>query len=425
MGGGTVQDEEPFALLGAEMRRRRLAAGLSQDRLAVRVGSDQAMVSKTECARKFPPGSFVEAVDDALAADGALVDLYAAAWRARQGKGRTAGRGEEDETDRRTFVGGLAAAALVAAETSRQIARADPDPLTLAEVEDDVDRFAQVYATTGHDVLLPPVRDRWSQVDRALAGRTTLTARHRLTLAAGRLSYFLSRLSFGVGDHTSAQRFGILARQYAEQTGDEVVLASVVGIQSGIAYYRQRYDTAIEAYAGRGVDPPYLRARGAAYRARAYGRLGDERHARAELDVMRRTMRDDPPQPGDLPLTEAAAAMFTASALSSCGVGEEAEPWARGSIRGHQAAGGAVNREEWAHALLTLASALLTRPRPVIDEAAVAASSAVRVIEGAPVHTVIERTAQIAGSLEPHRRVPEVAALRAQVAAAPRRALPA
>lgn len=61
---------------GAELRHRRLAAGLSQAVLAQRVIAAPALVNKVELAVRFPSSDLAGRCDDVLAADGALVRLH-------------------------------------------------------------------------------------------------------------------------------------------------------------------------------------------------------------------------------------------------------------------------------------------------------------------------------------------------------------
>ncbi|WP_131787859.1 transcriptional regulator [Protofrankia symbiont of Coriaria ruscifolia] len=361
-----------------------------------------------------------------MGAGGELVELRARIHRARLGIPEP--WEEASSTDRRQMLGAGAFTMLsmLAADTSREIAHGDPDPLTLVDIDDDIDRIAAIYAfTTPHTVLLPQVERRWVQVDTALKGRSSLAVHHRLSLAAGRLSYFASRLAFNLGDFTTARHLAVLAGQYAEQTQDAVLLASVAGMHSGIAYYRNRYDVAVSVFGEYPPDPPYLQARNAAYRARAHGRLGNAPAARAELALMHRSLADDPPRPGDLPLGEAAAGMFTASTLASIGEGQEAEPWARRSVAAHEAAGPRANREEWGHALLTLATSLISRQRPEPEEAARIGVQVLDVVDGHPTHTVTQRAGEMLGMLTDHRGLPAVVDFRERLATAPRPALTA
>ncbi|MDG4838320.1 helix-turn-helix transcriptional regulator [Micromonospora sp. WMMD967] len=60
---------------GAELRRMRERAGLSQARLGAMIRFSADLVRRVETADRFPSREFVEACDRALAADGALIRL--------------------------------------------------------------------------------------------------------------------------------------------------------------------------------------------------------------------------------------------------------------------------------------------------------------------------------------------------------------
>ncbi|WP_165486266.1 helix-turn-helix transcriptional regulator [Frankia sp. Cppng1_Ct_nod] len=424
--GETVEDQAAVAYLAGRIRALRLAAGISSlSELARRTHLDRAAISRAENGRYLPSETVVRAIDTAVGAGGELLELRARIQRVRLGIGEP--REEVGSTDRRQMLGTSVFTMLstLAADTSRDIARADPDPLVLVDIDDDIDRFVAVYATTPHAVLIPQVERRWVQVDVALKGRSSLAVHHRLSLAAGRLSYLVSRLAFNLGDFTTARHLAVLAGQYAGHIQDAVLLASVAGMHSGIAYYRKRYDVAVSVFDGYPPDPPYLQARNAAYRARAHGRLGNTTAARAELALMHRCLTDDPPQPGDLPLGEAAAGMFTAGTLGSIGEGAEAEPWARRSVAAYETAGPRANREEWGHALLTLATSLIRRDRPEPEEAARIGVQVLDVVDSHPTHTVTQRAGEMLGMLADHRSLPAVVDFRERLAAAPRPALTA
>lgn len=72
----TGRDALPHGVgFGAELRRRREAAGLSQPALGRLVAYDRTMISKVENGAELPSEGFAAAVDQALEADGALVAL--------------------------------------------------------------------------------------------------------------------------------------------------------------------------------------------------------------------------------------------------------------------------------------------------------------------------------------------------------------
>jgi transcriptional regulator with XRE-family HTH domain len=76
--------ESAKLLLGAEIRRRRTAAGWSQENLSARTGVDQGHISKAETGKVPPSAAAVEKIDRALKANGALVELCERAASLRQ-----------------------------------------------------------------------------------------------------------------------------------------------------------------------------------------------------------------------------------------------------------------------------------------------------------------------------------------------------
>ncbi len=65
------------AFFGAELRRLRLKAGLTQRDLAARVNFHFTLIGKVEIAERFPTPELADACDEALAADGMLTRLCA------------------------------------------------------------------------------------------------------------------------------------------------------------------------------------------------------------------------------------------------------------------------------------------------------------------------------------------------------------
>jgi DNA-binding XRE family transcriptional regulator len=71
--------------LAGDIRQRRRAAGLSQPRLAARIGYTKQYVSLAERPQRgLPSASLIQAIDDALGADGVLVALHEQADDARK-----------------------------------------------------------------------------------------------------------------------------------------------------------------------------------------------------------------------------------------------------------------------------------------------------------------------------------------------------
>lgn len=78
-GGADREDGEIAAAhvaFGAEVRKLRLLAGLSQRSLAKRIGCNTSYVSKMECAAVPPTADFARPADDALRAGGDILDRW-------------------------------------------------------------------------------------------------------------------------------------------------------------------------------------------------------------------------------------------------------------------------------------------------------------------------------------------------------------
>jgi transcriptional regulator with XRE-family HTH domain len=72
----------PLNFFGAELRRARMAAGLSQEQLGQRVGYSAAQVGKVETGDRAPSPDFAQGCDEALpAASGLFTRIYALARR--------------------------------------------------------------------------------------------------------------------------------------------------------------------------------------------------------------------------------------------------------------------------------------------------------------------------------------------------------
>jgi transcriptional regulator with XRE-family HTH domain len=71
----------PLAFLGAELRRARSAAGLSQEQLGQQIGYSGTLVGKVETGERAPSEDLIARCDSALNTGGLLPRLYALAHR--------------------------------------------------------------------------------------------------------------------------------------------------------------------------------------------------------------------------------------------------------------------------------------------------------------------------------------------------------
>ena len=124
------------ARLGAELRQRRVARGLTLAELGARAGYSTQHLSRVELAATGVTPSCMTAVDAALSADGALLELLPAviAERLVAADCRAAGRRYDedvDPTNRRGLLSGAAGAALGAAALG-------PAPVADGEIDPDL-----------------------------------------------------------------------------------------------------------------------------------------------------------------------------------------------------------------------------------------------------------------------------------------------
>jgi DNA-binding XRE family transcriptional regulator len=402
-------DEDDAARLGR--RIRQLRGRMSQDTLSQRIGYHRTRISKAENG-DLPSTDLCGALDEFWQTGGEL--------RARQARLGDRPNEKETATNRRQMFE-LSAAGLIAAETFRRRTRIGPDALTLAELDDAIDRHAAVFTTTPHDVLAPRVYRTWTSAEALLDSGAKARTQAKLTAIAGYSAYMLSRLAFNLGDHATSRRFVTQAGDHADQVDDPVLAASVAAMSATLAFYGGQHTAAVDA-ARRAPDHPYTRARIAAYEARALAALGDMDGTRAALDRMRRATAETSPRPGSSPFGAANAEWFSAGLLARFGQGRTVEPIARAAVDAFDS-GRAVGFEDHGHALLVLASTLLHREQPEPAEAAVLGGRALAILAASPTHSVVGRVASLAADLAAYRSLPEVTDFHEQLTMASRPAL--
>jgi hypothetical protein len=213
---------------------------------------------------------------------------------------------------------GLAAAARAAAMISREIAYADPDPLTLSEHDERLHRYATTLLSLPHGALLGPIIGDWRRVQAALGRRLSPATHRELTRVAGYLSFYLGFLSADTGDDTSARRFATLTAQFADQLDDRLLTGTAHSLDAVIAYAEGRLGPAGAAAAkATAADHPYLHGWAAALQVTIAAAGGDE----PALDGALTRLRDRPDvralrNPGWPPFDEGREACIVADAMA-------------------------------------------------------------------------------------------------------------
>jgi transcriptional regulator with XRE-family HTH domain len=425
--------------LAARFRELQDDHGLSGKQIEARTRYDRKNVSQVRNGGRLPARHVLQAFDELFGCGTELTDLgdrIRAADQAERLRGLSARASVPAEdaqrssasggADRREFVelGALTVAAGLAAEVSRRVASADPDPLTLDELDERLDQIGSSYTSTPHATLTPLIVTGWRDAERLLDSRLSARVRTRVTTMAGLFSFYGGRLAFNLGDDAAARRFASLAELYARDVNDPLLIGSVATLKTSIAYYTGRHSAAAEiAGQARIGAHPYLRARLAAYEARARAAAGQHDQARQALRDMQDSVWLGEPMVGTEPFGEELIHCFLAVVSGRLGDGEYAEPHARRSLAILQSAGGGY--EDIGGTYNALAQAFLRRTQPDPEQAADAASRALAVLDGRPTRTVIQRSGQIWQELgarwDGQRAVVELG----ERLAAHRRALPA
>ncbi len=219
-------------------------------------------------------------------------------------------------------------------EASRAITAGQPDPWTLTELADDATRIGEIYWSTPLDQLLPEVTTRWRQCRDMLRRGPEGATRQRVLELGGHFSYYAARIGRHTGHRRLASGFGTLAAQYAEVSGNSLLIGSVACMRSCAAFDSTRFTEAAEiAGQAAGQAHPYTRARLYAYQSRALAAGGHPDEARDALAEMRRHMVDLPPMPGTALFDEGEQLLYSAIALADIG-DRDAEVFAREAIAG-------------------------------------------------------------------------------------------
>ncbi len=329
------QGDDSFDVLGQFLRELR--GGKAQAALGKRLRIDAATVCNAEQGKACSRAT-AAAYDAHFSALGAVEPGVISAMQRNAEQSRK--RRRVSPSHRRGFLYAATAPAMASVlgeveEASRAITAGQPDPWTLTELADDATRIGEVYWSTPLDQLLPEVTARWRQCRDMLRCGPEGAARQRVLELGGHFSYYAARIGLHTGDRRLASGFGTLASQYAEVSGDPLLIGSVACLRSTMAFYAARFAEAADV-AGQAarVAHPYNRARLFAYQARALAAGGHPDEARDALAEMRRHMVDLPPMPGAALFDEGEQLIWSAMVLVEIKDNRTAEAFAREMMAG-------------------------------------------------------------------------------------------
>ncbi|MBV2152999.1 helix-turn-helix domain-containing protein [Kitasatospora sp. SUK 42] len=363
--------EKPSEEFGPELRRRRIAAGLTLTRLAELLSYSKGHLSKIERGQKAPPPEFARRCDAQLAADGELERLLQPTGPRRR-RGGTADRGSGGGGEplgrvdregirwagglgRRQLLaagatsllgGGLAAAlppvdALPPAAATVEVASAAP-PAPVAAVTESApveifrtqfDQMRRLGQTSAPGTLLPLLTVQ-TRTLRELAVQADATNRGRLLVLAARYAEYAGWMAQEAGDDAAALWWTARAVELAQAGGDHDLASYALVRRALVTFYAGDAAQTVQLVepAQGGDLPPRIRGLAAQREAQGHALAGDRDACLRSLDRARELLaRADAEEGGGAPVlgtTNLAdpAAMVTGWCLHDLGrPGEAAE----------------------------------------------------------------------------------------------------
>jgi transcriptional regulator with XRE-family HTH domain len=412
-------DASGAARLGAALRARRMANGLTLDQLAEQIGYSPQHVSQVELAQASASGSFVAECDRALEADGTLLALrapavYEQAIRRHDRtapRRRTMARDGGGPLDLATVPGARVDESvsdeLEAIEFARRVRAGDVSAATLDGLALGVHELCRRYTRIPPAELVDAVRGYRRHVFDLLDARMALRRRRELIVTAGWLSLLAACLHVDLGQYAAARESRRAAHDLGVDAGDRQIVAWGLEVRAWQAILTRRYEDAVKLcragqdVAGRDTSAAVQLT---AQEARAQARLGRARETHGGLDNASVSCSRLPtPVYSDHHFTFDSRKLtsYTATALAWLGDGERAEPFAREVIDMRQ-------REGWprrvATARIDLALVLTqqNRAEEACDLGHLALSS------GRLVPSNIWRAGELDKALSHHAGAPEV-----------------
>ena len=196
-----------LAFFGAELRRRRVAAGMSQDQLGQAITYSAALVGRVEVGERMPSPDLAQRCDDALATGGLFAhlrqsmdsDMHAYPTWFREFVER-----EREATSIREFSALAIPGLLQTADYARELFRAGRPADTDEEISQHVDGTAGAAADPGSgqatDVLGSRGRGCAAAAGRRCAGSSAISSAH-LAKVARHPGVVLQVMPFAAGGH--------------------------------------------------------------------------------------------------------------------------------------------------------------------------------------------------------------------------------
>lgn len=394
--------EDARRALGTKLAGHRRGAGLSQGALADLAGYSRSTVANVEAGRQRVPPEFWATADNALDADGLLIQASNAVEAAARHERVTAARqadpallviaGHPDtrSADVPAIPGSLvgqpagnddwsdavAMAAGAAREQAESAAVTEIGPGTIEQLTAEVTRLGRDYVSAPPLPLFAAMHQALGRVQMALQRKTYPAQARDLNFLAGALCGLMANASLDLGREDAADDLGRAAWTYGHVVGHGPLMGWARGTQALAAIWDHRYLDAIQhTEDGLTTLPEGMGAvRLHAIRARAFAAHGEHSLARAAL-ASARAARETAGQDdlhdgiaGEFAFDDAKLCYYEALALADSGDPVRIECAAQAAVRLYEAA--PARRRSYGCA--ALASVQLARARLMtgnVDEA--------------------------------------------------------
>lgn len=286
---------------GAELRRLRVAAGISQDRLGGLVNYSGDLVRRVETADRVPSERFVDGCDEVLGAEGALTSLWKAAGFHAMRRPRLGDSGFiPSALDRPALDWLLGDSGLGDGDLARRV----PDEEAIIRASSQLARLRETDHRHGagavHEQIAAFVRAEVKPLCTATDGPTVSSLGRATIIGAYELAGYAA---VDVGCVGAAQRHyldGLAASGTDRLFGGYLIGVSLAHLALHCDDPGQALRMSRTAIAGTGgLATPAVRASLAAVAARAYARMGDEKECTLALAAADRDL--DASRPGDEP----------------------------------------------------------------------------------------------------------------------------
>ncbi|MFI2612617.1 helix-turn-helix domain-containing protein [Kitasatospora sp. NPDC018619] len=290
---------------GPELRRRRIAAGLTLTRLAELLSYSKGHLSKIERGHKPPPPQLARRCDVQLDAGGELERLLAGPGRAESewsaGAARTGPGGEpEAPTGTRrpgglgrrqlfavgatSLLGGGLAASLPAAASAAPVAESLPVEVFRAQF----DQMRQLGQCAVPGTLIPLLTAQTRTVCE-LAAQADRVNRERLLVLAARYGEYTGWMAQEADDNVSALRWTARAVELAEAGGDRDLASYALVRRALITFYAGDAAQTVQLVEPAQDDalPPRIRGLAAQREAQGHALAGDRSACLRSLDRAR------------------------------------------------------------------------------------------------------------------------------------------